>query len=85
VPGGSTSLLARDLGGPMDPVPEELYEGPEDWVNLRKMAMAGGWGRRTQQARLAQYDSKIGWEDVSTYIQDAGTARFIRGGETGGR
>jgi hypothetical protein len=51
---------------------EELYKGPKDWVNLRKMVTAGGWRTRAQQVLLAQYNTQTDLEDVSTHLHEAG-------------
>jgi hypothetical protein len=55
-----------------DSAEEDLYKGPDNWVKLRKMVATGGWQTHTQQARIAQYDSQTGLEDISTCIQEAG-------------
>lgn len=52
---------------------KELYEGPHDWVHLRKMVTEGGWRPRAQQVLLMQPNSQMDLEEVSTYIQDVGT------------
>ena len=64
---------AHEFEGDMrDPAEQGLYEGPENWVKLRKMITAGAWQTHTQQARIAQYDSQMELEDISTCIQETG-------------
>jgi hypothetical protein len=73
VAGGSKRPRAHDVeGGARDHAEQGLYEGPENWVKLRKIITAGAWQTHAQQARIANYDSQMELEDISTCIQETG-------------
>ena len=77
-------LRAHDLEGAADPAVDELFKGPDNWVNLRKMLTSGAWLTRRQQAGVVQQDSQMGLEPTSTHIHDTGmyTAQSGRRQET---
>ena len=66
-------LRVHDLEeGAVDPAVAELFEGPDNWVNLRKMLTSGAWLTRRQQAGVVQHNSQMELEDISTRIHEAG-------------
>ena len=65
-------LRAHDLEGAVDPAVGELFKGPDNWVNLRKMLTSGAWLTRRQQAGVVQHNSQMGLEGISTHIHEAG-------------
>lgn len=63
--------------GPVDPAIRDLFEGPDNWVNLRKMVMTGTWRKQAQRSILEHSDSQRNMEDTSTHIHTAGKLAFI--------
>jgi hypothetical protein len=56
----------------VDPAVGELFNGPDNWVNLRQMLTSGAWLTRRQQVGVVQHDSQMGLESISTHIHEAG-------------
>lgn len=74
-------IRPHDLEGhAADPPVGELFAGPDDWVNLRKLLASGGWRTRAQQATVVPHDSQMGLGDTSTHLHEAGMYA-ARGGE----